>query len=144
MLMRQVPECQNNKNRCSWMILYQSVWVHHRGVPLPPRVPPPVTTTDFVQCFLGRDSGHSSPHPPPPLFFLVLTFSFGQRTSLFLLDSPQTSSQEDVLTFIRLWHLQFHWRNELPKMLKSKVPNLSLSHSSLPISILPLSSLALP
>lgn len=29
--MRKVPECQNNKNRCSWMILYQSVWYSVKG-----------------------------------------------------------------------------------------------------------------
>ena len=39
--------------------------------------------------FWGRDSGHSSPHPPPPLFFSCPDLSFGQRISLFLLGSPQ-------------------------------------------------------
>lgn len=108
----------------------------------------PITSNNnrFCPMFFGpRESRPSSHHTRLlPCFFLVPTFHSANEPPCFCWVRPKHPGCLDVLTFIRRWHLQFHWRNELPKMLVSKVPNLSLSHSSLPISILLLSSLALP
>ena len=126
--MRKVPECQNNKNKMQLDDSVSKCLVLRGGVPLPPRVPSPVTTTDFVQCFFGpRESRPSSHHTRLlPCFFLVPTFHSANEPPCFCWVRPKHPGCLDVLTFIRLWHLQFHWRNELPKMLVSKVPNLSV------------------
>ena len=142
-----VPEHQNNKKQMQLDDSVLKCLVLHLGATTA------ATTTSnnnnnssFCPMLFGPRFRPSSPHPPPlvlteflPRFFLVLTFHSAHESACFL-----ESKTSRIETFIRPRHLQFHWRNELPKMLKSKVPNLSLSHSSLPISILLLSSMALP